>query len=64
MSEPSINAQIAAQLLKTGVEVLELSVENEVDQTLATEDGYVVTRGTGVTTLSIKIYDPSRDGVK
>lgn len=59
-----INETVSAWLTKPGVEVRQFTIENGVDQTLATEDSYVVTRGTGVTTLTIKIYDPSRDEVR
>lgn len=62
MSEPNINAQIAARLLKTGVEVLECGIENEHADTV--DDGWLTPLSTGVTTLTIKIYDPSRDEVK
>lgn len=62
MSEPSINAQIAAQLLKTGVKVLELGMESESWPDL--QGGCVRHLRTGVKTFIIKIYDPSRDEVK
>lgn len=62
MSDVSINAIIAARLLKTGVRVLELGVAHETQPDL--EGGIVRHLGTGVSTLTIKIYDPAHDEVK
>ncbi len=63
MSEPTINAQLAVQLLKSGVEVLELGVDLETWPDM--QPGGLVRRlRTGFVTFTIKIYDPSRDEVK
>lgn len=55
----TVNAMIAARLLKAGVIIESFSIENHYDETA--DDGWIVTRGNGRATFVIEIYDPSRD---